>query len=237
LVESELFGHEKGAFTSADRKRIGRIEMAQQGTLFLDEVQDIPLDLQNKLLRVLDQRVFERLGSNKLMNADVRIVCACNKNLSELVHKGLFREDLYYRLNAITIEIPPLRERVEDVVPLVRHFLKLCGSDKVFDDEALRALADYPWPGNVRELKNSVEAIDVLVDESRIGKEDLPISVRQTGMAVVGDLSPLPEAIAKLERAHLQKALELTQNNNEDAIKLLGISRAKFFQRKKAYGL
>jgi transcriptional regulator with GAF, ATPase, and Fis domain len=237
LVESELFGHEKGAFTGADKKRIGRLEMAQQGTLFLDEVQDIPMDLQTKLLRMLDQHVFERLGSSKLIKADVRIICACNKNLSELVQKGLFRQDLYYRLNAITLEIPPLRERVVDIVPLVEHFLKQCGSKKLFDAEALRSLADYAWPGNVRELKNCVEAIDVLTDELRIGKEDLPIGIRQAGLVASGELKPLPEIIANLERAHLRKALELTQNNNEDAIKLLGISRAKFFQRKKTYGL
>jgi len=239
LVESELFGHEKGAFTGADERRIGRFELAQGGTLFLDEIQDIPPQVQPKLLRVLEERRFERLGSNEPIEADIRVVCACSRDPARAVEEGVLRAELYYRLAGVTIEIPPLRDRREDVVPLLLHFLTRCGSDKTFDDRTLARLASYDWPGNVRELKQCVEALDALVEEPTIRESDLPDRMRPAPGEAVGGrtLQPLPEAVARLEEAHIRRALELADGKNEEAIRLLGISRATFFKRKKKYGL
>jgi transcriptional regulator with GAF, ATPase, and Fis domain len=239
LVEAELFGHEKGAFTGADKRRLGRFELAKGGTLFLDEVLDVPVDIQPKLLRVLEQRTFERVGGNDCITADVRIVCACNRNPEAAVARGAFREDLYFRLNAVTLEIPPLRERRADILPLLQHFLRQCRSDKVFEDEALQCLVRYPWPGNVRELKHCVEALDALVDGQRVGREDLPSRFRQSPVGKGEDLwfEPLSSLVARVEREHILRAIERSGGSSEKAIALLKISRAKFFERKKGYGL
>lgn len=237
LIESELFGHVKGAFTGADNARVGWLELARGGTLLLDEVQDIPADVQPKLLRVLEQRAFQPVGSSKTIEADVRIICASNKDLEQQVRQGTFREDLYYRLNAVTLELPPLRDRREDIPLLIEHFLKKCESQKAFDAESLAYLTTYGWPGNVRELKNTVEGLDALVDEGTIHASDLPrrITKREVERPMSGSFEPLKELLGRVEKQHILRAIELANGNNEVAIDMLGIARATFFKRKKEY--
>ncbi len=184
LLESEMFGHEKGAFTGADRQKLGRFELANKGTLFLDEVGDLPLQTQVKLLRVLQEGQFERVGGTQTINTDVRIISATNKNIEELIKEGKFREDLYYRLNVITITIPPLRERKEDLIPLIDYFLKKyikeTNKEKIeFSREAMDLLLKYNYPGNVRELENIVHHSLVLARGELITTEDLPLSLKQ----------------------------------------------------------
>lgn len=239
VVESELFGHEKGAFTGANQRRIGRFELAHKGTLFLDELLDIPMDIQPKLLRVLEQKAFERLGGNKPVEIDVRFICACNKPPENLVNAGLFREDLLYRLNSVVLEIPALRNHREDIVPLVDFFLKQCHSNKVIDEEALDCLKLYNWPGNIRELKNCVEALIAMCEGNVIHTADLPPRLRPHTPSIKSHqgFEPLADIISRIEREQFLRAIELADGNNEKAIKLLGISRAKFFQRKKEFGL
>ena len=186
LLESELFGHEKGAFTGAHRTRIGRFEMADGGTIFLDEIGDMSPDLQVKLLRVLQEQNFERVGSTKSLKVDVRIIAATNKNLLDSIAEGKFREDLFYRLNVIPIHVPPLRERKSDIKLLKDYFLKRMGGRrrqdrkrmKSFSDEALNLLLKYDWPGNIRELENLIERLSVLVEEDVIQAQDLPEKIR-----------------------------------------------------------
>ncbi|HCY85380.1 MAG TPA: sigma-54-dependent Fis family transcriptional regulator [Desulfobacteraceae bacterium] len=180
LIESELFGHEKGAFTGAHRQRIGRFEIADQGTIFLDEIGDMSADLQVKLLRALQERRFERVGGSQTIDVDIRVISATNKDLPAAIEKGTFREDLYYRLNVIPIHILPLRERTEDILPLISHFQDNLAKrmpgfvHKTFSDDALQSLLGYEWPGNIRELENLVERISVLVEEDTVGVHDLP---------------------------------------------------------------
>src|SRR6185312_12613203 len=182
LIESELFGHEKGAFTGATEKKAGRFEMADRGTLFLDEVGELPLGLQTKFLRVLEERRFERVGGQKAIEVDVRVVAATNRDLAEMVKRGQFREDLFYRLSVIHIEVPPLRERLDDVPLLADHFLQKFRQQAArritgFSAEALAAMTRYSWPGNVRELRNAVERAIVLGDRETIQAQDLPPQV------------------------------------------------------------
>ncbi|NVB80215.1 MAG: sigma-54-dependent Fis family transcriptional regulator, partial [Kofleriaceae bacterium] len=182
LIESELFGHEKGAFTGATEKKAGRFEMADRGTLFLDEVGELPLGLQTKFLRVLEERRFERVGGQKAIEVDVRVVAATNRDLAEMVKRGQFREDLYYRLSVIHIEVPPLRERLDDVPLLAEHFLVRFRSQAArritgFSPDAIAAMTRYHWPGNVRELRNAVERAIVLGDRDQIMAQDLPPQV------------------------------------------------------------
>jgi Nif-specific regulatory protein len=237
LIESELFGHEKGAFSNATYTKVGKFEMADSGTLFLDEVGEIPLSIQPKLLRVLETGCFERVGGTKQLHTDIRLVCATNKNLEEAVKKGLFREDLYYRLKGVTIQLPPLRERVEDIPDLVSHALKRLGSEKVFTDDSMKLLQSYNWPGNVRQLVRFVEEMDLLSDGQEMKPEDLPEYIAPEAPRPATEFLPLSEIVARIECEYIQRALELTGGNNERAIEMLGISRAKFFDRKKAYGL
>lgn len=241
IVESELFGHEKGAFSGAINARPGRFELAQGGTLFLDEVAEIPLNIQAKLLRVLETGEFERVGGTKTLKADVRIVCATNRDLKEFVEKGQFREDLYYRLNGITVALPPLREHAEDIVKLVNHMLKSIGSEKSFSAQALLMLQTYPWPGNVRQLLRFVEEMDAISDAEQIDIGDLPekMLANISEKVAIGDgkFLPLNEFVTRLEYQHIRQALELSGGNNDRAIEMLGISRAKFFDRKKVFGL
>jgi len=193
LIESELFGHEKGAFTGATEKKAGRFEMADRGTLFLDEVGELPLGLQTKFLRVLEERRFERVGGQKAIEVDVRVVAATNRDLAEMVKRGTFREDLYYRLSVITIEVPPLRERLDDVPLLAEHFLARFRTQAArrivgFSPEATAAMTRYAWPGNVRELRNAVERAVVLGDREHIMPQDLPPQV----LGPVGRSEPAP---------------------------------------------
>lgn len=185
LLESELFGHEKGAFTHAIRTKIGRFEMADGGTVFLDEIGEMDLALQVKILRVLQEREFERVGGGRTIRTDVRVVAATNRDLEEEVRKGAFREDLFYRLNVIPIALPPLRERGEDVLLLARHFLKRFSSEArplEMDSDVRDILTRYSWPGNVRELENFMERMSILCDGDRIGLADLPEKIlKETG--------------------------------------------------------
>jgi transcriptional regulator with GAF, ATPase, and Fis domain len=198
LIESELFGHEKGAFTGATEKKAGRFEMADRGTLFLDEVGELPLGLQTKFLRVLEERRFERVGGQKAIEVDVRVVAATNRDLAEMVKRGTFREDLFYRLSVITIEVPPLRERLDDVPLLADHFLARFRSQAArrisgFSTETLAAMTRYSWPGNVRELRNAVERAIVLGDREQLMPQDLPPQVlAQAQPARTRTSSPTP---------------------------------------------
>jgi len=234
LLESELFGHERGAFTSADRQRIGRFEQADGGTLFLDEVGDMSLSTQAKLLRVLQDREFQRLGGTEVLRTDVRIVAATNRDLEQGIAAGDFREDLYFRLNVIAIRLPALRERADDIGPLALHFLETFRRDfspscEGFSADALRRLRAHGWPGNVRELRNVVDRAVLLCDGPRIEVSDLHLTART--IEVEGAWCPgLPErglAWDAAERALLEEALERCGWVQKDAAAFLSISRRK----------
>src|SRR5256884_8916832 len=240
LLESELFGHEKGAFTGAHERRIGRFEQASGGTIFLDEVAEIPAATQVKLLRVIsEERAFERVGSNQTLRADVRLIAATNKNLEQLVKEGKFRDDLFFRLNVVRITMPPLRKRKEDVPILVRGFLRhFCkANDKPLVDlapDAMDALLTYDWPGNIRELRTAIEHGVVMATGKQIRLRDLPIAVRQAATAKLpGGVSPTeafgektsPLDLHETERRLIAQALAATNGNVTAAAKKLGISR------------
>jgi DNA-binding NtrC family response regulator len=238
LLESELFGHERGAFTSADARRKGRFELADKGTIFLDEIGDISAAMQAKLLRVLQEKRFERVGGQESIEVDVRVIAATNKNLDKEVKEGRFREDLFYRLNVIKIDIPPLRERTEDIPLLITHFLNKYARPnappKKMSPEAMERLLAYKWPGNIRELENAIERAAVTTVGDTIGPERLP--PRVTGMAQEErprfeiDLKhPLPyylkEATEQIERQYIIKALEKSRGNVGRCAELCGLSR------------
>jgi NtrC-family two-component system response regulator AlgB len=238
LLESELFGHVKGAFTGALRDNPGRIAASDGGTLLLDEISDLPLPLQPKLLRFIQDREYERVGDSATRKADVRLIAATNTNLEEAVKEGRFREDLYYRLNVIAIEIPPLRERLADLPDLAERFLAFHAranhrSYLGFKAEALRALAAYGWPGNVRELSNTVERAAILCRTDRIGSECLPEGLFPGGAEVkIGD----PVALEKIEEAHIRRVLASSRSLQE-AASTLGIDQATLWRRRKKYGI
>lgn len=247
LLESELFGHEKGAFTGAMKRKKGRFELAHQGSIFLDEIGDIPSNMQLKLLRVLQEKEFERVGSEETIQVDVRILAATNKNLSELVQQGKFREDLFYRLHIIPIYLPPLRERKEDIPLLAQHFIKqlaeaLKKPTRQISDAAMDKLLDYPWPGNVRELENVIERAIVLSDKAVIDAADLPI-LQATGTdRLPNDLLDrfrfnLNETLAAIEKQLLEKALNETKGNKNQAAKLLGIGTSLLYYKLEKYNL
>jgi DNA-binding NtrC family response regulator len=234
LLESELFGHEKGAFTGASERRIGRFEQANGGTIFLDEIGEIDASTQVKLLRVMsEQHAFERVGGNQTLHADVRVVAASNKNLEKLVQEGKFRDDLFFRLNVVRITMPPLRERKEDIPLLVRGFLRhFCtANDKPFLDlttDAMNALLSYNWPGNVRELRTAIEHGVVMAAGPKITLRDLPAAVRQAaGQEVPRGVSQAssPLDLRETERKLILQALAATSGNVTAAAKKLGISR------------
>jgi two-component system response regulator HydG len=237
LLESELFGHEKGAFTGAIRQKAGRFEQAHGGTVFLDEIGEIAPSAQIKLLRVLQTQKFERLGGEKTLTVDVRIIAATNKDLLQEVKKGLFREDLYYRLNVIPIQLPPLLERRNDIPLLARHFLHRFAAEQgkkieQFSPEALRLLLDYSWPGNVRELENTVEHATVLAKGSRVEASDLPAALYSAISATDVDKSP---TLVDHEKKLLQEVLEECGWNKKQAAKRLGISRSTLYEKLKKY--
>lgn len=244
LLESELFGYESGAFTGAAKSKPGKFELADGGTVFLDEIGDMPLTLQGKLLRVLEDRVIERLGGTRRFNVNVRLVTATNKDLIALIRKGSFREDLYYRLAVIPIHLPPLRERREEIIPLAEHFLQefaaRYGSQPALLSEAAReALLNYPWPGNVRELRNLMERLAILHAGSVVSIEDLPgeIGRRRTDVDGGGLKEVINEEKEKMERELIRDALEKCGGNRTRAAEYLGISRRWLQLKIKYYGL
>jgi DNA-binding NtrC family response regulator len=231
LIESELFGHEKGAFTGALERRIGRIESANQGTLFLDEIGELDPAVQVKLLRALQERSFERVGSSQTLSVDVRIVTATNRDLAQEVAKGQFREDLYYRVNVVPVQLPPLRERREDIRLLAETFVARAATTKRLTPAALAALEGYGWPGNVRELQNAIEHGLALSDGDAIEPEDLPISVGRTGQAErlreqwrQGEHG-FEETVTRFETEILREALESHHWNQTRTASALGITR------------
>lgn len=242
LLESELFGHEKGAFTGATRQKIGRFEKADGGTVFLDEIGEIPPSAQIKLLRVLQTQSFERIGGEKTLTVNVHFLAATNKDLLLEVKAGRFREDLYYRLNVIPIHLPPLRERTNDVPLLARHFLRLFNAEQNknsqdFSPEAMRRILSYPWPGNVRELENSIEHAVVLAKGTRVEAQDLPAALIESGrQASKGTVTGLT-TMAEKEKELLKETLEKSQWNKKEAATLLGISRNTLYQKMKRYGI
>jgi DNA-binding NtrC family response regulator len=231
LLESELFGHEKGSFTGAFGRREGRFELADGGTVFLDEASEIPLATQVKLLRFLQERTFERVGGNETLKVDVRILAASNRDLRQRIAEGLFREDLYYRLNVVTLDIPPLRERASDVAELAVFFLRRYAQENGkridgFSEDALRALAAHGWPGNVRELENAVERAVVLSDGTRIEARHLPASIHEVTPADAPP--PIPgTTIYDLERYAILRTLEACKGSTSKAATILGISPRK----------
>jgi two-component system, NtrC family, response regulator AtoC len=244
LLESELFGHEKGAFTGAHERRIGRFEQAQGGTLFLDEIGEIDASIQVKLLRFLSERSFERVGSNKTLNADVRLISATNKDLEELVKAGSFREDLFFRLRVVEILLPPLRERGEDIMLLAQAFLRdfTAENNKTisgFTSEALDALLRYSWPGNVRELRTAIERAVVLCRGDKIGVRDLPPVVRRA-LALPDPERQLPRenlTVQEAEKDVITRALKDAKGNRTLAASKLGISRRTLHRKLHDYHL
>ncbi len=246
LLESELFGFEKGAFTGASERRIGRFEAASGGTLFLDEIGELPLSFQVKLLRVLQEHQIERLGSHRPVNVDVRIVSASLRPLDEEISDGTFREDLFFRINTVTIHLPPLRERREDIPILAQAFLEEFRNERSksiegFSDEVLRAFDAYHWPGNVRELRNVVERAALFCKRARIERDDLPANVRSAAETPHRTAPPtvttLQEAVERATAEAIRNALAATEGRRGDAAQLLGISRKTLWEKSKQYGL
>ena len=247
LIESELFGHEKGAFTGAHERRVGRVEQAQGGTLFLDEIGEIDAGIQIKLLRFLGERTFERVGSNKTLTADVRMVAATNKNLEQMVRSGSFREDLYFRLQVVPINLPPLRERPGDIVLLAQHFLREFAQENRksitgLSPEALEALTVYRWPGNVRELRTAIEHAVVLCRGATAGLRDLPPNVQGglSGTSAAGTAQLLEQrglTVREAEKQLIVRALKECGGNRTLAAKRIGMSRRTLHRKLLAYRL
>jgi DNA-binding NtrC family response regulator len=244
LLESELFGHEKGAFTGAYERRIGRFEQAQGGTLFLDEIGEIDATIQVKLLRFLGERTFERVGSNKTLTADVRLIAATNKNLEELVKAGTFREDLFFRLRVVEIQLPPLRERAGDIPLLAQKFLREFAHENgkplnAFTADALEWLMNYSWPGNVRELRTAIEHAVVLCRGEKISARDLPAPVRAGGQSgnLASSLARNDLTVREAEKQLIIRALKETDGNRTLAAKKTGMSRRTFHRKLHLYHL
>ncbi len=247
LLESELFGHVRGAFTHAVTNKPGKFAAADGGTIFLDEVSTASPQLQVKLLRVLQERRFEPVGSNETQEVDVRVILATNHDLQSEVRAGRFREDLYYRINVVNIELPPLRERIGDIPLMAEHFLEkyLDGSNKNIDGftpEAIELMHHYSWPGNVRELENCVERAVVLCRQSSIGPDDLPPAVLKGAKSPETHISPdtpttLAEALADPEKQIIQAVLDAHKGNRQATADHLGINRTTLYKKMKKYGL
>lgn len=249
LLESELFGHEKGSFTGAYKERKGRFEMAHRGTIFLDEIGDMSPKLQVKLLRVLQEKKIERIGSSESINIDVRVIAATHKNLEHLIKKELFREDLYFRLNVIPIQMPPLRSRKSDLPILVNAFIQKFNHEKKkkisgFSSEAFDALQSYEWPGNVRELENLIERLTIIIGEGMITLEDLPPRYSQCAKRSLPDDIEIPDSgidfntlVSDFENRLLLKALEKTNWNRNKAAHLLRLNRTTLVEKLKKKGL
>ena len=249
LLESELFGHEKGAFTGATSMKKGRFELADNGTLFLDEIGELPQSLQVKLLRVLQEKSVERVGGTTSIPIDFRLIAATNKILEDEVKKGGFREDLYYRLNVVTIQIPPLRDRTEDIVLLANHFISKYANElnipnriSGISPEAIKILCEYEWKGNVRELENTIERSVLLCSGKTITPADLPLQIRQQNTTTI-DLKGIPEGaglaetLTAVEKRMIQRAMKLSGNVQTKAARLLGIGKSGLNQKLKKYNL
>jgi transcriptional regulator with PAS, ATPase and Fis domain len=245
LVESELFGHERGAFTGADRQKLGKFELANGGTLFLDEIGDLALDLQSKILRALQEHEIERVGGEKPIQLDLRIICATNRDLQTRVKEGKFREDLYWRLKVVPVELPPLRERREDVRDLAQHFFSRIAAEhgrsaQSLSDGALQLLQRYLWPGNIRELENVIERITVVCDSEVIEESDLPYDFALAASATEepqSDSQTLEQAILAFEKSFLRKALKRNDWNKKKTAEELQIGYSTLKNKLKNYGL
>ncbi|MCB0291340.1 MAG: sigma-54-dependent Fis family transcriptional regulator [Calditrichaeota bacterium] len=245
LIESELFGNEKGAFTGAGEKREGKFMQAHTGTLFLDEVGDMSLRVQTKVLRVLQDGEFQRVGGKETLKTDVRVIAATNKNLAAMVQEGSFREDLYFRLNVLPVEVPPLRERQEDIVLLTRHFLqRYCQRNNrrvpELQEGVYPVLQNYAWPGNIRELQNLVERLVILAENQRITVQDLPGHLYQSDFPA-RQITPGSQTLAEVreaaERAYIEHCLESAGGNVSQAARLLGVERTNLHKKMKALGI
>lgn len=247
LLESELFGHEKGAFTGADRKREGRFMLANQGTIFLDEIGEMSPTMQAKLLRVIQDRKIQRVGSDETIKVDVRIIAATNRDLQDDVSSGRFREDLYYRLNVVTLKVPPLRERLDDIPVLAQHFLdryaeKNRKTVKGFTPLAMDMFLKYPWPGNVRELENAVERAVILLTGDYISDKELPLSITracsQDDPGTPFQASPaLHQSLDEIEKRAILAALEAARGNKSKTARKLGINRRTLYKKLEKYGV
>jgi DNA-binding NtrC family response regulator len=264
LMESELFGHRRGAFTGADRDKVGLIEAADGGTAFFDEIGELPLDLQAKLLRVLQEKEFRPLGSTVTRRSDFRIIAATNRDLAKEVDKGTFRQDLYYRLNVVTLRLPPLRDRREDIPALLQHFLKKYGSNHSFTPEALESALAYDWPGNVRELENSIQQMVAIHTGPLLQARDLPSPIQNfhylrrsatpgLAMAAAAAQASAPQGgaagaqpafvsspvlpLVEMERRAILSALDYTKGDRLMAAHLLGIGRTTLYRKLKEYQL
>lgn len=240
LIESELFGHEKGSFTGAFERKKGKFELANEGTLFLDEVGDMSLTTQSKVLRVIETQEFQRVGGSKSIKVDVRIISATNKDLFEEVKKGTFREDLFYRLNVIPIFVPPLRERKEDIPELVKYFLDYCAKEygqkpKKITPEALKAIENYNWPGNIRELRNVIERLVIMTPSNIISPKDIIIS--ETSRSDYFSYKTLKEAKESFEKDFITKKLEENNWNISKTAEILNIERSNLHRKIKAYNI
>jgi DNA-binding NtrC family response regulator len=249
LMEAELFGYEKGAFTGATASKEGRIELAHQGTLFLDEIATLPLALQSKLLRVLEERALIRLGGKKSIRVDFRLICATNEDLEEMVREGRFREDLYYRIHVVPIFVPALRERVEDIPILAEYFTSVyCAANgfaaKRISGEAMQALKRYPWPGNVRELQNAIQRLVIMTDDETIDLEDLPPEIIQAVSRNSRGKFRLPpgginldKELEAVERRWVEEALQLAKGSKSEGARLLGVDRNRLNYLCRKYSL
>lgn len=243
LFESEFFGYEGGAFTDAQsRGKPGKFELAHMGTIFLDEIGDLPLQLQPKLLRVLEEKAFERLGGNSVIYSDFRLIAATNHNIQRLMEKNLFRKDLYYRLNVIPLNIPPLRERCDDIIPMVKHFLAqhLAAKNKPLhiDAKAVTCLQAHHWPGNARELQNVVEQILVSIKGKRIGLHHLPRYIRSRNPTPVREnQASLKNHLHEAEKIYISQVLEAADQNKSEVARRLGIHRTLLYRKMKKLGL
>jgi NtrC-family two-component system response regulator AlgB len=243
LLESDLFGHIKGAFTGAVRDHWGKVKAADGGTLFLDEIGDLPMEIQPKLLRLLQEREYERLGENVTRHANIRIIAATNRDLKQRVAEGAFREDLYYRLNVITVEIPPLRALPDDLTRFAEHYAKhftaQCGRKMGgFTEDGLAALRHYSWPGNLREMRNAIERAVILANSDQIASADLPTPMRLETVAAANPEGAVGATLTleKLEELHIRKVLGRIPNLGEAAV-ALGIDQATLYRKRKKLGL
>jgi len=253
LIESELFGHEKGSFTGATGMKRGKFEVADGGTIFLDEIADMSLTTQAKVLRVLEGQEFQRVGGTKTLKADMRVIAASNKNLADEIKKGAFREDLYYRLNVLPLEVPPLRERLDDIPQLIHHFLQEFSREygqkpKTIDDDALALFIQYQWPGNVRELRNIIERLIIMVPGPRMGVKDVPSPISNAqaeGKSVSGvstaafrrKFSKLKDARAEFEREFIARKLVENGGNVSKTAHAIGVERSNLHRKIKTYGI